>query len=70
VGDLWMVNGAAATAFLIDPTMPMFDDDLATGTYIRSGLGQPSRVLKSGDFEDRNGWNTKSFSMGMMRRNW
>ena len=53
-----MVNGAAATAFLIDPTMPMFDDDLATGTYIRSGLGQPSRVLKSGDFEDRNGWNT------------
>jgi hypothetical protein len=58
VGDLWMVNGAAATAFLIAPTMPMFDDDMGTGTYIRSALGHSNRVLKSGDFEDRNGWNT------------
>ena len=58
VGDLWMVNGAAATAFLIAPTMPMFDDDMGTGTYIRSELGHSNRVLKSGDFEDRNGWNT------------
>jgi hypothetical protein len=58
VGDMWLVNGAAATAFFIAPTVPIFDDDMGTGTYVRSNLGQSSRVLKSGDFENRDDWNT------------
>ena len=39
VGDMWLVNGAAATAFYIAPTVPIFDDDMGTGTYVRSGFG-------------------------------
>jgi len=58
VGDLWIVNGASVTAFFISPTLPMFDDDMSTGTSARSLPGNSSRVLKSGDFEDRTGWNT------------
>jgi len=58
VGDLWIVNGASVTAFLISPTFPMYDDDMSTGTRVRSLPGNSSRVLKSGDFEDRAGWNT------------
>jgi hypothetical protein len=58
VGDMWLVNGAAATAFFIAPTVPIFDDDMGTGTLVRSNLGQSNRVLKSGDFEDRDDWNT------------
>jgi hypothetical protein len=58
VGDMWLVNGAAATAFFIAPTMPVFDDDMNTGTSVRSNLGQSLRVLKSGDFENRDDWNT------------
>ncbi len=58
VGDLWIVNGAALTAFYIAPTMPMYDDDMSTGTAVRSALGHSSRVLKSGDFENRDDWNT------------
>jgi hypothetical protein len=58
VGDMWIVNGAAVTAFFIAPTMPVFDDDMATGTAVRSALGQSNRVLKSGDFENRDDWNT------------
>ncbi len=57
VGDLWIVNGASATAFFIGPSLPMYDDDMSTGTLVRSARGQSSRVLKSGDFEDRDGWN-------------
>jgi len=58
VGDLWIVNGASVTAFLIGPALPMYDDDMSTGTSVRSLPGQSSRVLKSGDFENRDGWNT------------
>jgi hypothetical protein len=58
VGDMWLVNGAAATAFFIAPTVPIFDDDMGTGTFVRSNLGQSTRVLKSGDFENRDDWNT------------
>jgi hypothetical protein len=28
------------------------------GTTIRANVGDSLRILKSGDFEDRNGWNT------------
>ena len=38
--------------------MPMYDDDMQTGTRVRSAPGDSSRVLKSGDFENRDGWNT------------
>src|SRR5208283_69052 len=55
-GDLWIVDGAAVTAFLISPTLPMYDDDMSTGTRVSSLPGESSRVLKSGDFEDRTGW--------------
>ena len=58
VGDLWIVNGAAVTAFFIAPAMPVYDDDMQTGTRVRSAPGASLRVLKSGDFENRDGWNT------------
>ena len=58
VGDLWIVNGASVTAFFIGPSMPMYDDDMSTRTTVRSLPGHSSRVLKSGDFENRDGWNT------------
>jgi Domain of Unknown Function (DUF1080) len=58
VGDLWIVNGAAVTAFFIAPAMPVYDDDMQTGTRVRSAPGDSLRVLKSGDFENRDGWNT------------
>ncbi len=40
VGDLWIVNGAAVTAFFIAPSMPMYDDDMQTGTRVRSAAGR------------------------------
>jgi len=58
VGDLWIVNGASVTAFFVNPSMPMYDDDMQAGTRVRSAPGDSSRVLKSGDFENRDGWNT------------
>jgi hypothetical protein len=58
VGDMWIVNGASVTAFFIAPSVPIFDDDMQTGTTVRSLPGHSSRVLKSGDFENRDGWNT------------
>lgn len=58
VGDLWIVNGASVTAFFIAPSMPVYDDDMQTGTQVRSLPGHSSRVLKSGDFENRDGWNS------------
>src|SRR6202521_3499473 len=57
VGDLWIVNGASVTAFFISPLLPMYDDDMQAGTRVRSAPGDSSRVLKSGDFENREGWN-------------
>jgi hypothetical protein len=58
VGDLWIVNGAAVTAFFVAPSLPMYDDDMQTGTRVRSAPGDSLRVLKSGDFENRDGWNS------------
>ena len=58
VGDLWIVNGAAVTAFFIAPSFPMYDDDMQAGTRVRSAPGDSLRVLKSGDFENRDGWNS------------
>jgi hypothetical protein len=58
VGDLWIVNGASVTAFFVSPSMPMYDDDMQAGIRVRSAPGDSSRVLKSGDFENRDGWNT------------
>jgi hypothetical protein len=58
VGDMWIVNGSQVTGFLISPTFQMYDDDRNVGTTIRSSPGESLRILKSGDFEDRNAWNT------------
>lgn len=58
VGDLWIVNGASVTAFFVSPSLPMYDDDMQTGTPVRSRPDNSSRVLKSGDFENRDGWNS------------
>jgi hypothetical protein len=58
VGDLWVVNGASVTAFFISPAMPMYDDDMSAGTTVASVPGNSTRVLKSGDFENRDAWNT------------
>ncbi len=58
VGDLWIVNGASVTAFFIAPAFPMYDDDRQAGTRVRSAPGDSLRVLKSGDFENRDGWNS------------
>ena len=40
VGDLWIVNGASVTAFFIAPSMPVYDDDMQTGTPVRSLPGR------------------------------
>jgi 3-keto-disaccharide hydrolase len=64
VGDMWIVNGAQVTGFLISPTFQMYDDDRNVGTTIRSNVGESLRILKSGDFEDRNGWNTVEILLG------
>ncbi len=58
VGDLWIVNGTSVTAFFIAPSVPIYDDDMSNHTTVKSGPGESSRVLKSGDFENRDGWNT------------
>ena len=58
VGDQWIVNGPSVTAFFIGPSLPTYDDDMSTGTPVRSVRGQSSRVLKSGDFENRDAWTT------------
>ena len=58
VGDLWIVNGASVTAFFSAPSFPMYDDDRQSGTRVRSAPGDSLRVLKSGDFENRDGWNS------------
>jgi len=58
VGDMWIVNGSQVTGFLISPTFQMYDDDRNVGTTVRSRPGESLRILKSGDFEDRNAWNT------------
>jgi 3-keto-disaccharide hydrolase len=58
VGDLWIVNGASVTAFFIAPSFPMYDDDRQAGTRVRGAPGDSLRVLKSGDFENRDGWNS------------
>jgi hypothetical protein len=58
VGYLWIVNGASVTAFFIAPSFPMYDDDMQADTRVRSAPGDSLRVLKSGDFENRDGWNS------------
>jgi hypothetical protein len=58
VGDMWIVNGSQVSGFLISATFQMYDDDRNVGTTIRSSPGESLRILKSGDFEDRNGWNS------------
>jgi hypothetical protein len=63
-GDLWIVDGPAVTAFFISPTLPMYDDDMSVGTRVNSFPGSSIRVLKSGDFEDRAGWNTVEVILG------
>jgi len=60
-GDLWLVGGISITAWLVDPYSSMYSDDPSLPGSKRV-IGGPqvrlSRVLKSGDFEDRAGWNT------------
>src|SRR6202521_2007128 len=58
VGDLWIVNGAAVTAFFIAASMTVYDDDMQTVQRVRSVHGVSLRVLKSGDFENRDVCNT------------
>jgi hypothetical protein len=36
----------------------MYDDDMQAGTRVRSAPGASLRVLKSGVFENRDGWNS------------
>lgn len=52
VGDLWILEGPTISTRVVDAGFPMFD---------RSGVPRTQsqrRIIKSGDFEDRNGWNT------------
>jgi hypothetical protein len=61
VGDLWLVDGVSITTWLLDPYSSMYSDDPSPpgSKRVIGGLQIPaSRVLKSGDFEDRTGWNT------------
>src|SRR5882724_6257131 len=60
-GDLWLVDGISITTWLVDTYSSMYSDDpSAPGSKRVIGGSQipASRVLKSGDFEDRTGWNT------------
>jgi len=60
-GDLWLVDGISIATWLVDPYSSMYSDDPSAPGSKRV-IGGPqipaSRVLKSGDFEDRTGWNT------------
>src|SRR5882724_7680578 len=60
-GDLWLVDGISITTWLVDPYSSMYSDD-PSAPGAKRVIGGPtipaSRVLKSGDFEDRTGWNT------------
>ena len=61
VGDLWLTGGVSVTTWVADIASSLYSDDNATPGFQRL-FGGPmvknARVLKAGDFEDRNGWNT------------
>jgi len=51
VGDLWLLDGSRILTKVETETLPM---------YVLSGpekMQSRGRIIKSGDFEDRNGWN-------------
>ncbi len=52
VGDLWILEGTRITTKTETETLPMY---VLSGPLKTQSRG---RIIKSGDFEDRNGWNT------------
>jgi hypothetical protein len=61
VGDIWLIEGVSAMVWVVDIATSLYSDDNSAPGFLRM-FGGPdttiARVLKSGDFEDRNGWNT------------
>ncbi len=52
VGDLWILDGATITTKIETPNYPMY---VLSGPLKTQSSG---RIIKFGDFEDRNAWNT------------
>src|SRR5260370_298951 len=53
VGDLWILDGATITTNVESDGFPMYSLPRSVARTQSRG-----RIIKSGDFEDRNGWNT------------
>src|ERR1051326_1389256 len=57
VGDMWLTDRISVTTWFVDMTSSIYSDDNGAPGVQRL-VGGDARVLKSGDFEDRSGWNT------------
>jgi hypothetical protein len=61
VGDIWLIEGVSAMSWVVDIATSLYSDDNSFPGVLRM-FGGPgttvARILKSGDFEDRSGWNT------------
>jgi hypothetical protein len=53
VGDIWMLDGTRISTKIEAEGFPMYVLSMAGPTRTQSR----GRIIKSGDFEDRNGWN-------------
>ena len=53
VGDIWMLDGTRISTRIEAEVLPMYVRSMAGPTITQSR----GRIIKSGDFEDRNGWN-------------
>src|SRR5262249_49694535 len=60
-GDIWVTRGLSVTTWITDIGSSLYSDDNASPGFQRLFGGthtNAARILKSGDFEDRTGWNT------------
>jgi len=61
LGDIWLIEGVSAMSWVVDIATSLYSDDNSSPGVLRM-FGGPgtkvARILKSGDFEDRSGWNT------------
>jgi hypothetical protein len=61
VGDFWVTRGLSVTTWITDIGSSVYSDD-NSAPGVQRLYGGPhtnaARIIKSGDFEDRTGWNT------------
>lgn len=61
VGDIWLTDGISAESWVADLGSSLYSDDNSQPGFKRlfGGPGIPNaRIIKAGDFENRDGWNT------------